>query len=255
MNSEEVEQALADVSTAEIAKAIVSAHEELKRRYFAGDHRPHIVEAGRFAEGVFRLAQARAGLPVTRLDKPLTDVPKLLSHLASARGVDESIRLRIPRALFAVYDCRNTRDAAHLSGTVSVNFMDATYVVGVCDWVMAELVRLFVDVPADDAQAIVDGLVTKKSPIVWNHGETLRIVLKSGLPLREELLLLLSDGASTVEEFVASIPGADKATVRARLADLVKQRQAARPTRGTYVFTPTGQQEADRLIQELQPGL
>ena len=38
--------------------------------------------------------------------------------------------------------------------------MDATLVISILDWVLAELVRMYHKVSADEAQKIIDGLVT-----------------------------------------------------------------------------------------------
>ena len=59
-----------------------------------------------------------------------------------------------------VYDVRNNRDVAHLGADIDPNLMDATLVISILDWVLAELVRMYHKVSADEAQKIIDGLVT-----------------------------------------------------------------------------------------------
>jgi len=78
--------------------------------------------------------------------------------------VQDGIRIHIPRALRTVYDIRNKRDAAHLADGIDPNLQDATFVIGTLDWILAEFVRLFHGVSADEAQKIVTDLVRKRVP-------------------------------------------------------------------------------------------
>src|SRR5690349_8508101 len=67
---------------------------------------------------------------------------------------------------------------------------DATLVISNIDWALAELVRLYHDVSADQAQQIVDGLVARAVPAVQDFNGFLK-VLKPGLQASPYVLLLL----------------------------------------------------------------
>ena len=140
-----------------------AAYVEAKRRYYLGDHRPQEVEGGRFSEAVFRVLQHLTGQPVTPLGKTLPSADQLLNRLQNATSAPDAIRLHIPRTLKLIYDVRNKRDAAHLGDGIDPNLQDATLVIGNMDWVMAELVRLHHGVTADEAQRIIEDLVTARS--------------------------------------------------------------------------------------------
>lgn len=242
---------IAAASTPEIARQIGGAYEELKERFFIGDHRPGQVDAGRFSEAVFRFLQHRAGLPVTPLGRRLPGVPALVKSLEGTTGPDP-IKLTIPRVLQSVYEFRNRRDAAHLGGDISVNLMDSTYVATACDWVMAELVRLFHGCTAEEAQDIIDNLVERKAPLVWTYGDNRKVVLQAGLPLKNEILLLLYKSAATIDDLADSIPGNDRSQLRARASDLVTERLAVREARGKFAISPLGRRSAEDLIRILR---
>jgi hypothetical protein len=92
--------------------------------------------------------------------------------------------------LLSMYDVRNSRGVGHPSGDVDPNLSDATFVAAAADWVIAELVRVYHGVPLDAAQAIVDGLVQRKLPIVQVFGDFPK-VLRSDLTTPIKALVIL----------------------------------------------------------------
>jgi hypothetical protein len=168
---------------------LLEAYSEAKRRFHLGDLRPNIVEGGRFSEAVFRILQwATDSGNFTPLGQALPGVPNLLNTLAQRTGHDDSLRLHIPRVLQGIYQIRNTRNGPHL-GPINVNQMDATLVVHDMDWVLAELVRLYHNISANDAQALVDDLVAKEVPAIQVFGSYPKLLRNVTLP--EHLLILL----------------------------------------------------------------
>jgi len=69
--------------------------------------------------------------------------------------------------------------------------MDASAVLSMASWVLAELIRVYHNLPPPEAQRAVDSLVERRLPAVWNDG-TIRRVLKPDLPLKDQILLLVS---------------------------------------------------------------
>ena len=112
-----------------------------------------------------------------------------LSNLDSAK-FNDAIRLHIPRSLRLVYEIRNKRDTAHLGDGIDPNIQDATLVIGVVDWVLAEFIRLYHNVSADDASKIVDGIVTRVAPVVQDFAGFLK-VLNPKLQASEHCMVLL----------------------------------------------------------------
>jgi hypothetical protein len=129
------------------------------------------VEGGRFCEAAFRVLEELAKRTITPLGKQL-DSEKLVNALAnlSAASFPDSIRLHIPRSLRVVYDIRNKRDAAHLADGIDPNLQDATLVVSILDWVLAEIIRLVHNVSPNEARRLVESIVSRTAPIVQDWG-------------------------------------------------------------------------------------
>ncbi len=245
---------IAAASEAILAQELIDAYEELKTRYFRRDFRPSQLEGGRFAEAAFRILQLKATGSYTPVGKTLPNVQDLLQTLGSADAstVHESIRVHIPRALAALYNVRNRRDVGHIAADVDANSMDAEYVVAVCNWVLAEFVRLFHQYGPEEAQAYVEALVKRRAPLVQVFGET-PFVLHPGLSAKEEILLLLYHqgplGAS-LDQLDAWLPTVARNTVRSRVSELERQQRYVRRANGRIYVTDTGIQYVEsRIIQ------
>jgi hypothetical protein len=155
----------------------------------------------------------------------LIDSDRLFEQLKNIpRGKQpDSIRLNIPRVIRVIYDIRNGRDAAHLADDIDPNLQDATLVISNIDWVLAEFVRLYHDVDADEAQRIVNGLGVRAVPAVQDFNGFLKI-LNPKLKASQYVLLLLyergTDGAS-FSELETWVQPTMRANLRATLGRLV----------------------------------
>jgi hypothetical protein len=160
-----IEPGLAVAFDSGLVAELLDAYEEAKTNYYLGGLRLSEVEGGRFCEAAFRLLQQQAFGTFDRLGKTLNTEGLIrdLANLPQSTQPD-SVRLHIPRALRVVYDIRNNRDAAHLADGIDPNLQDATIVVAILDWVLAEFVRLHHHVSADEAQRLIDELVTRRAP-------------------------------------------------------------------------------------------
>jgi len=170
---------------------LLEAYREAKDNYYRRGLRLSAVEGGRFCEAAFRLLQERTRGTSDHLGTRL-DTGRIIRDLENIPTTAEpdSIRLHIPRALRLVYDIRNNRDAVHLADGIDPNLQDATLVVSVLDWVLAEFVRLYLSVSPDEAQRIVTDLVTRRVPAIQDF-DGFPKVLKPYLPLERYVLLLL----------------------------------------------------------------
>jgi hypothetical protein len=119
----------------------------------------------------------------------MLDACRSLENADSGR-FPRSVRIQIPRLLIALYEIRNNRGVGHVGGDVDPNHMDAKIVTDMAKWLMAELVRLFHAVDPVQASEIVEALTERSVPIVWTV-EGKRRVLKSGLSMKDQVLLLL----------------------------------------------------------------
>ena len=228
---------------------LLAAHEETKRNYFLGGLRLAEVEGGRFCEAAFRLLQQRIYGKSTPLNQQLDSETLIreLSNLSAAGNLD-SVRLHIPRALRLVYDIRNKRDVAHLADGIDPNLQDATLVVGVIDWVLAEFIRIYHNVPANKAQEIVEALVTRACPVIEDFAGFLK-VLNPELKASEYCLVLLYQrgrtGATLKELSEWAKPGM-RANLQRTLTQLTDDKRFVHAADERYFVTRAGIQEVDR---------
>jgi hypothetical protein len=118
------------------------------------------------------------------------EILKACKLLENNRHVPRSFQILIPRLLPALFEVRNNRGVGHAGGDVDPNHMDAVFVLTSCNWIMAELVRVFHRVLIPEAQDIVDKLVERRMPLLWIRDD-MRRVLDPKMGLREQVLLLL----------------------------------------------------------------
>ncbi|BCO56995.1 hypothetical protein [Mycobacterium intracellulare] len=187
---------------ADLVTDVIEAYEEAKTRFHRRDYRPSSVEGARFSEAVFRILQwATSGsyAPIGG-SGGLPPIPQLIQQLQNATGVDDSVRIHIPRTLQAVYDIRNRRNVAHL-GNIAIGLQDSGLVVHILDWVMTELVRLYHNVPAAEAQEIIEDIVKKEVPAIQVIDGFPRLL--KDVPGTDHILLLLyREGAGGVDKTV-----------------------------------------------------
>ena len=118
--------------------------------------------------------------------------------LENKKSSPRSFQILIPRLLPALFEIRNNRGVGHVGGDVDPNHMDSTAVLSMASWVMAEIVRVFHNVDLSDAQTLVDSLVERRIPLVWQSGNIKR-VLDPSMGLKDQILLLISSAPSKVK--------------------------------------------------------
>ena len=118
-------------------------------------------------EAALRILQYSQSQSFTPSGDPKFSTNTVMQRLEGDGALDDTVRFHLPRALRVIYDIRNKRDAGHLgNGTVNPNLMDATLVVAVMDWVLAEFVRLFHSISVAEAQRLIADIVTREVPII-----------------------------------------------------------------------------------------
>jgi hypothetical protein len=134
---------------------------------------------------------------------------------AGGGGRARSISIQIPRMLIALYEIRNNRNVGHVGSDVDPNHMDAVCVLQMSKWVMAELARVLHELSTQEATAIVDSLVERETPLIWEVNGRKR-VLNTNLNMRDKTFLLLhaSSGAVGEAELVSWIEHSNASVYR-----------------------------------------
>jgi hypothetical protein len=176
---------------AELARETLQSFSEAKRRFHLADYMPNAVAGGRFSEAVLRILEWTTTGSYVALSDPKFKAETIINKLAAlpAGTFPESVRLHIPRAVRVIYDIRNKRNTAHLSDGIDPNMQDATLVGSTMAWILAELVRLHHSVAPQEAQGIIDGLITREVPMIQMFEEHPRLLKDIGAS--DHVLVLL----------------------------------------------------------------
>jgi hypothetical protein len=170
---------------------LLAEYQSIIQNYSEHRWSPSELSGGKFCEIVFTILDGHAkGTYAAHPTKP-PDFVGACKKLEQNTHVPRSFQILIPRLLPALFEVRNNRNVGHVGGDVDPNHMDATFVITSCNWVMAELVRVYHNLSPDEAVEIVDLLVERRIPLIW-EGDSVRRVLDPSMPLREQVLLLLS---------------------------------------------------------------
>jgi len=187
-------QALASIPTG-LATPLLKEYESIIQNYMERRWSPSELSGGKFCEIVHTILDGHAkGTYAPKPVKPSNFVDAC-KKLESNAAVPRSFQILIPRMLPALYEIRNNRGVGHAGGDVDPNHMDALAVVSMCNWVMAELVRVFHSTTVDEAQALVDNFVERRVPLVWQDTDMKR-VLDPQMQLKHQILLLMGSTAA-----------------------------------------------------------
>jgi hypothetical protein len=145
-------------------------------------------KAGKFVEAVLKAAWSETGKPVP--GGKAFSAGNIMDLLAKETGLSTSLRLTIPRACRFVYEIASNRGARHDADEVDANEMDASAVVALCSWVLAEMVSYAQKgMNLDEAKAAVDGLTRRKYPFMERIDG--RVYVDIANSAREAALLIL----------------------------------------------------------------
>jgi hypothetical protein len=228
---------------------LLSAYQDAKHNFFLGGLRLSAVEGGRFCEAAMRMLEHATTNKFTELGRMIAS-DKLFETLSNYPKAQfpESIRLHIPRAIRVVYDIRNKRDTAHLADDIDPNLQDASLVVSNLDWILAEFIRLYHKVSANEATKIIDGIVTRKVPVIEDFDGFLK-VLNPSLKVSGYILVLLYERGSagaTFSELEKWVRPSMRANLRRTLNGMVDDALLHENDAGAFFLTKLGRQDVEK---------
>ncbi len=156
---------------------LLEEHRLIVQNYLERKWLPSELSGGRFCEIVYTILDGQAKNAYPAVPGKPGNFVNACRQLENNNHVPRSFQILIPRMLPALYEVRNNRGVGHVGGDVNPNYMDATLVVGQVNWIMGELVRVYHQLPTtDEAQSVVDQLVERRVPIVWQVGDIKRVL-------------------------------------------------------------------------------
>jgi len=172
---------------------LVSEYQSILQNFLENRWLPSELSGGRFSEIAYTILDGHAKKSYAAAPSKPSNLVEACRKLESNTQphIPRSFKILIPRMLPALYEIRNNRNVGHVGGDVDPNHMDSVAVLSMCNWVMAELVRVFHGLTVAEAQKVVDALAEVRIPVVWSQGGIKRI-LRPELKLQEQILLLIA---------------------------------------------------------------
>ncbi len=219
-------QALASIPDG-LRDPLLEEYRDIVSNYMERRWRPAELSGGRFCEIVYTILEGHAsGTYSDNPAKPKNFVDAC-RKLEQKRTAPRSFQILIPRLLPALYEIRNNRNVGHVGGDVDPNHMDSVAVLTTANWIMAEVVRVLHQLPSmEDAQTIVNSLVERRTPLVWQEGDLMRI-LDPRMRLPEQILVLLASapGATPTSDLQHWTECSTRAYMKQLLRKLHRARQ------------------------------
>lgn len=235
-----------------LREPLLQEYDSIVQNYMERRWSPSELSGGKFCEVVYTILQGHAtGTYPTKPTKP-TNFVEACRKLESNAGEPRSFQILIPRMLPALYEIRNNRGVGHVGGDVDPNHMDALSVLSMSNWIVAELVRVLHAVSVNDAQALVDDLVERRLPLVW-QGQDVKRVLDPSMQLKDQILVLLASttGKVAVADLLRWTDTKNKFYFLKLLRGMHKQRQIelSIDETTTYLLPP-----GSTMVEELVAG-
>lgn len=234
-----------------LRKDLLDAFNQIVRNYRERRWEPAELNGGKLCEAVYTVVRGRIdGTYAARSGKP-RDFLQACRDLERESWPERSVKIQIPRMLTALYEIRNQRGVGHAGGDVDPNYMDATAVLYMSKWLLAEIIRLLHSLSTDEASQLVETLIEREVSLVWSSGSTKR-VLNPELTWKQKMLVLLVSESGDVKEpdLVRWIEHTNPATFRRdvlRPAHRAKLIEYDHKT-GLIKLLPPGVEEAEKLL-------
>lgn len=184
-----------------LREPLIKAYNEIERNFRERRWEPSALNGGKLCEIVYTILRGYVdGSFPASPSKPsnFIDACRQLEK-ADKKTFSQAVRITIPRMLIALYEIRNNRGVGHVGAEVDPNHMDASVVLASSKWIMADLVRHFHQVDLVTATEIVEALIERTNPLVWEVGDVRR-VLRPEMSMKDKTLVLLHSSSSPLHE-------------------------------------------------------
>jgi len=174
-----------------IVDKLIEEYRIVKREHLLGDDEKVILHSAKVSDLFLALIKNK----VTRVVVDINNIyfNKLLDEIVKypkPNAEDVILSLAIPRVAESIYTIRSKKDVAHVK-TIDPSFIDSSYCVSACDWMISELVLLFFKADPNEANELINSILKKKVPTVEEFEDGTIVILRRDLSLKNEILLTL----------------------------------------------------------------
>jgi hypothetical protein len=178
---------------------LLNAYNEIIKNFAERRWEPAELNGGKLCEAAYTIVRGLADGTFEPRSKKPRNIVDACKDMEREAAQPRSVKIQSPRMIVALYEIRNNRGVGHAGGDVDPNEMDATAVVYMSKWLVAELVRVLHTLTTTEASEIVEALIERQVALVWSFGDKKR-VLKPGLTWKKNTLLLMMSETGEVAE-------------------------------------------------------
>ena len=175
----------------ELAEDLVTEYTKVKSAYYGQNSEKLYAAVSRFCETVFQILE----FATTDGYHKKVRFSDLMRHLESLDRDEypQSIRVVIPRVANALYTVRSERGDLHKT-EVSPTYIDNALAVSLCDWLLAEILRLYHSQEPGVISSVLCELSKKKYPVVEEFEDKGVMLHVPGSSIDDQILAALYGG-------------------------------------------------------------
>lgn len=184
---------LEKITSKELVEELFFEYSQSRTFFWIEDVTKTLIHSARFCEiciaGLKKISDPKSIIDLNNI--AFGKIYDQLLKLPKPTAKEEMLFLVVPQALKAAYTIRNKKRVAHVKLT-NAELIDAEYVITTCNWVIVQLIIIFLQIPFDESIALTNSIMERKIPTIEQFEDGEIMVLKKGLKLNEELLLVLN---------------------------------------------------------------
>lgn len=174
-----------------IVDKLIDEYRIVKREHLRGDHEKVILHSARVAELILALIKNNVAGEVVDINNiHFNELLEEIRNYPKSSAEDVILTLAIPRVAVSIYTIRSKKDVVHIK-TIDPNFIDSSYCVAACDWILSELALLFLKAKPKEASELINSMLSKKIPTVEEFENGSIVILIEDLSVKQEILLTL----------------------------------------------------------------
>lgn len=173
---------------APLFRELADEQEELTKAYFRKDYEKVLLKAGKFTETLFQIFEFLQKGSFSQ-QPSINDIESTLAKLPEG-SIPESMRIILPRLGKVIYSIRSKRGGGHKTSVPPLE-VDAYVCLTSSQYVLAELLRLYSDLPDKRIIGYVRSYIRPKLPFIeeFENGELMLLVDTKSC--KDKMLLML----------------------------------------------------------------
>ena len=174
-----------------IVDKLIDEYRIVKKEYFLGDNEKVVLHSAKVSDLILALVKNEVSRTVMDVNNiHFNELFEEIIKYSKSSAEEVILTLAIPRVAESVYTIRSKKDVAHVK-TIDPSFIDSSYCVSACDWMLSELVLLFLKANPKEANELINSMIKKKVPTVEEFEDGSIVILRKDLSLPQEILLTL----------------------------------------------------------------